>query len=314
MNEEAVRFGTSNSLIGILASVPEIVNQHASTAVILLNAGIVHRVGAGRVYVKLARALAAAGFITLRFDFSGIGDSPARHDGLSFPKSAVAEAQDAMEFLFRNKGVRRFILLGGCSGARIAFDTACCDDARVIGALLINFPSMDEGDARQNADSAQRSAFFYYRRFAVFNFRSWQRLLTGRANYQQLMRTLWFGIKQTLAEDEEETSSLYQEFRCALTRVVNRCVRVSFICSEGDHRLDELRAAGGKLLKKFCEECRLTVDVVKDSDHTFSSLADQKRLIQIVLMRAHGIAPKLTQLPISDTTAAPSVFQHQYQS
>lgn len=312
MNEEAVRFGPSNSLVGIVAGNPEIAMQHASTAVILLNAGIVHRVGAGRVYVKLARALAGAGFLTLRFDFSGIGDSPVRQDGLAFPKSAVAEAQDAMEFLCKNKGVRRFILLGGCSGARIAFDTACCD-SRVVGTLLINFPSIDEDDAGQDPGAANRSALFYYRRFAFFNFGSWRRLLTGRANYQQLARTLSFGIKH-LIDEEDETSSLYQDFRSALTGVANRGVRVSFICSEGDHRLDELRSAAAKLLKKLCTERKLTLDVMKDCDHTFSTLADQKRLIEIILMRAQWIISRPTESATRHATVALSALPHQLQS
>ena len=312
MNEQAVRFGTSDSLVGIVASVPEDHRHHASTGVILLNAGIVHRVGAGRVYVKLARALAETGFVTLRFDFSGIGDSPVRHDGLGFPKSAVTETQDAMDFLSRNNGIRQFILLGGCSGAKIAFDTALCD-ARVVGALLINFPSPDEDDGEESTNATQRSALFYYRRFAFFNLNSWQRLFTGNSHYQQLMRTLWFVIRHAIGR-KEERSVRHKQFRCALTSVWNRGVRVSFICSEGDHRLDDLRDAGGKLLTTFCKECRLAVDVVKDSDHTFSSLADQKRLMHIVLMRAHGIMPTVTELPMSDATAAPSVFQHQFQS
>ena len=314
MNEEAVRFGMCNSLVGVVAGIPEIAPQDAPTAVILLNAGIVHRVGAGRVYVNLARRLALAGFVTLRFDFSGIGDSSARQDGLAFPKSAVAEAQEAMEFLCREKRIRRFILLGGCSGARIAFDTAR-RDPRVIGALLINFPSSDEeDDARNNTDAAHRSAWFYYRRFAFFKLSSWQRVLTGRANYRQLMRTLWFSIRHVVA-GEEELSSRYQDFRCALTNAVHRGVRISFICSEGDHRLDELRTAGGKLLKEFCADRKLTLDVIKGSDHTFSSLADQKRLINIVLVRAQTALLKGAEIPLCRPIAdAASVLQHQLQS
>lgn len=312
MNEKAVRFGRSDSLVGILASAPEVATQHASTAVIFLNAGIVHRVGAGRIYVKLARQLAVAGFVTLRFDFSGIGDSPVRQDGLGFPKSAVAETQDAMEFLCREKGVRKFILLGGCSGAKIAFDTARCD-ARVLGAMLINFPSIDEDDGWDNSETAGRSALFYYRRFAFFNLSSWHRLLTGRTNYRQLSRTLWFVMTRAIAA-EEATSSRQEDFRRALAGLVERGIAVNFICSEGDHRLDELRVAGGKLLKKLCAEHKLTLDVVKGSDHTFSCLADQKRLMEIVLMQVRRIMPRVIERPICHPTAAPSIFQPQLQS
>ena len=143
MKEEAIAFGSHASLVGIITPADKTEAKDMNTAVVLLNAGIVHRVGAGRVYVKLARALASDGFLTLRFDFSGIGDSAIRNDNLIFAKSAVAETREAMDFLSATKGVEHFILLGGCSGARIAFNTAYCDP-RIIGALLINFPFEDD--------------------------------------------------------------------------------------------------------------------------------------------------------------------------
>src|SRR5215472_19382863 len=82
MTEEAVQFGSLRSLAGIVSSTSE--KNEDKPGVILLNPGIVHRVGPGRIYVKIARALAAKGFVVLRFDFSGIGDSAARHDSLRF--------------------------------------------------------------------------------------------------------------------------------------------------------------------------------------------------------------------------------------
>jgi len=48
--------------------------------VVLLNAGLVHRVGPFRLYVPLARTLAAAGFPVVRFDQPGVGDAPNKDD------------------------------------------------------------------------------------------------------------------------------------------------------------------------------------------------------------------------------------------
>src|SRR6266699_5140047 len=173
MREEAVLFGEVKSLMGILTDPPMRNGNHAKPAVILLNPGIVHRVAPGRIYVRMARALAAMGFVVLRFDFSGIGDSAVRYDHLPFDKSAVRETQDAMHFLQAKKGIERFILLGGCSGARVALQTACCDQ-RVIGTLLINLQiSEDDG---QSSDQIGRTAAFYYLNFALFNLKSWLKL------------------------------------------------------------------------------------------------------------------------------------------
>jgi alpha/beta superfamily hydrolase len=83
MNEEAVHFGSLGSLIGIVTSAARR-NNEDKPGVVLLNPGIVHRVGPGRIYVKIARALAEQGFTVLRFDFSGIGDSSVRLDNRRF--------------------------------------------------------------------------------------------------------------------------------------------------------------------------------------------------------------------------------------
>ena len=74
--EEPVLLGKSGSLAGIITDPPAHAREASRPAVILLNAGLVHRVGPGRLYVRLSRRLAAHGFVVVRFDLSGIGDSP----------------------------------------------------------------------------------------------------------------------------------------------------------------------------------------------------------------------------------------------
>jgi pimeloyl-ACP methyl ester carboxylesterase len=106
-------------------------------AFILLNSGILHRVGSCRLHVKLARALAAGGFTSLRFDFSGIGDSEQRRDSLSFEESSVVEVREAMDYLAQSRGVNNFVLMGLCSGADMGHLTAVQDN-RVRGLVLID--------------------------------------------------------------------------------------------------------------------------------------------------------------------------------
>src|SRR5260370_40275597 len=84
MKEEAVLFGEKKSLVGVVTDPPTTTGNHLRPPVILLNPGIVHRVGPGRIYVKIALALVAAGFVVLRFDFSVIGGSTRLPDNLSF--------------------------------------------------------------------------------------------------------------------------------------------------------------------------------------------------------------------------------------
>lgn len=135
--EKAVRFGTSASLVGVLTEAAPGTNSAGRPAVLFLNSGILHRVGSCRLHVRLARALSAAGFHCMRFDYSGIGDSEQRRDSLPFEESAVLETREAMDYLQKAKGVDKFILMGLCSGADMAHDTAVADP-RVVGLNLLD--------------------------------------------------------------------------------------------------------------------------------------------------------------------------------
>src|SRR5436190_8757987 len=102
MRERAVRLG-KNAMVGVLTEPDPQVRSADAPAVVLLNAGLLHRVGACRLHVRVARALAPAGFTSLRFDFSGMGDSEPRRDGLSFEEAAVREVQEAMDYLEKTR-------------------------------------------------------------------------------------------------------------------------------------------------------------------------------------------------------------------
>lgn len=137
MRERAIKFGKTANLVGILTQ-PGAEQEAADLpAVLLLNSGILHRAGASRLYVQIARELASRGFTCLRFDYSGIGDSEARRDTLPFHESAVLETQEAMDFLGEARQFRKFILIGLCSGADMAFWVSL-EDERVVGLAQLD--------------------------------------------------------------------------------------------------------------------------------------------------------------------------------
>ena len=294
MKEEAILFGEAESLIGILTDPPARDGTLPKTAVVLLNPGIVHRVAPGRIYVKMARVLAGMGFVVLRFDFSGIGDSPARYDHLPFDKSAVRETQDAMRLLQTTRGIDRFILLGGCSGARVALQTACCDQ-RVVGALLINLQMNEDDD--QSSDQIGRTAAFYYLNFGLFNLKSWFKLLTGKADYLKILRALGFQARRRLPSARKLSPEAIQ-ISANLRTLVGRGACVTFLYAESDPRLNDLHEAIGRELKQLRELAKLSVEIIPRSDHTFSSLYDQEKLLKKVCELTAAI-PSMT----SDVTA-----------
>ena len=193
MNEEMLVFGPTRALVGIITDPPPAARGTSLPAVLLVNAGLVHRVGPNRLYVKLARSLAALGCVVLRFDLSGLGDSTVRDDHLPFDQSAVSETQEAMDALRVARGVEHFLLSGLCSGALIALTTASCD-ARVVGVIPINAPThqlASVGDAEVAGylrhDNAVRRYWTYWKT-AVGNPNMWRKALTGQAAYRTMVR------------------------------------------------------------------------------------------------------------------------------
>ena len=90
--ESAVTFG-GGRLLGVLSQ-PE--SSADRQCLLILNAGLVYRVGPGRLSWDLAHWAADLGFSSFRFDWSGLGDSAPRIPPLGAIESAVADWRQAM--------------------------------------------------------------------------------------------------------------------------------------------------------------------------------------------------------------------------
>ena len=137
MQESVVQFGPDNGLIGFLTTPDESVRVANAPTAVIINAGIVHRIGPFRLHVDIARQLAAAGYSTLRIDLSGLGDSQPRTEKLRGENRAVLDVTDAFDYLAANHHADKFVLLGLCSGAFNAHQVSV-KDSRVVGAAFID--------------------------------------------------------------------------------------------------------------------------------------------------------------------------------
>ena len=133
--EDSVNFGPSFKLNGI-TTIPT-AGETRDTALIILNSGRMHRVGTSRVSVTLARQAAKQGFVSLRFDHSGIGDSEPRKVRVTDETRILEEIDVALEFAQRAFGTSRFVLFGLCSGAQYSFRYAI-NEPRVRGLIGID--------------------------------------------------------------------------------------------------------------------------------------------------------------------------------
>ena len=174
MRERALRLGPAGALVGVVSEpAPAGPPAPARPALILLNAGIVHRVGPSRLSVRLARGLCAAGFLAARFDHGGLGDSAGSADRRTFLEGAVDETRTVMDALSERYGVQRFLLGGLCAGAATAFRTAVLDP-RVAGLCLMNAQGLD-GSPRWNEHVKNRGWARNYWTRSLFSTDSWRR-------------------------------------------------------------------------------------------------------------------------------------------
>ena len=138
ITETTCQFGPGDALFGILTKPDPTKAVAGAPIAVILNAGIVHRIGPFRLHVNLARELAEKGFSTLRMDLSGLGDSQARPGKLNAGDDrAVLDVADALDFLTQATGTQRFVILGLCSGAFNAHQVAVKDE-RIIGTVFMD--------------------------------------------------------------------------------------------------------------------------------------------------------------------------------
>ena len=289
MREQVLRFGKSRSLVGILTDPPAGAAADLP-AFVLLNAGLVHRVGPHRMFVQMARNLAAMGFVVLRFDHSGIGDSKVREDNLPFEQSAISETQEAMNCLSALRGSKRFVLVGLCSGTFTSFRTAR-SDSRVVGAVLLNalLESPETINAAAIADAFSRKTARGYWRSKIFLSQSWLKIITGKASYRQIFGVLYLRLRSPFIRRRYNNYGPKQ-VAADLRSLIDRGVKLFFVYSEGTSVLEYFRLTLADEIRRMAASDRLRVEIMQETDHTFTLLGQQARLFKLVSSWAGSMA------------------------
>jgi dienelactone hydrolase len=296
MREEAVQFGGKTALLGIISG-PMNRAARNSLGVILLNAGGLHRVGPNRLYVNLARRLAELGFVALRFDFAGFGDSEPRSENIPFSRGAVSDVRAAMDFLTTTTGLERFILVGICSGAEVSFEVAQ-QDTRVAGAVLINGRGYDPASVLKIGAQGIR----FLARTVRFLFTAWPKIV-GR----KLRRGTW-GARYTAELTRYQIHNLFgshvsrsQAATTALPTLANRGVAFLLVYEGGTPIADYLRAASESGTPE--PHANVAIEIMKYADHTFNSVRQQDILMNLICTWTRSWCHALTPVTSCDSIA-----------
>jgi alpha-beta hydrolase superfamily lysophospholipase len=185
--------------------------RHRPT-IILLNAGLIDHVGPGRWWVSLSRSWAEAGFRVLRFDLSGIGDSPmgpGQHGAISYPPDAIDDVLQVLQDVSPNDP-SNVVLVGLCSGGYHAVEGAIA--ARVRGLCAVNpILTIKPAEVRAGAAAGPESGKLDARRQASGATKGWARALPAHDFLGSFVQTLpspvWWLINR-IAVDSPPARSL----------------------------------------------------------------------------------------------------------
>src|SRR5258708_3147597 len=138
--ETICTFGRSPASVFGILSEPAAEVSSSGLCLLFLNPGSARHIGSNRMWVEAARRWAGRGIPSLRMDFGGIGESdgkPLRDIAGLYEPELLDDIEAAMASARSRFGVRRFVVIGLCSGAFWAFHAAI-RYPDVCGAILLN--------------------------------------------------------------------------------------------------------------------------------------------------------------------------------
>ncbi len=252
------------------------------TAVVFLNTGSNHHIGTSRMTVTMARDVAKLGFLSVRLDIGGIGDSdppPGRVDDAS---GSIVDVSSALDGL-KDRGYDKFILIGLCSGAKLALEATLQDD-RVVGQILLNLQGFWK---KPDADKDYISRRAYYRMARRLS--TWKRAARGEVDIRGITKSIVRRRMQASGHTLRETwgkiwgkdsvrSASLAQFRALAARGAKTC----FVYVEEDPGVDELEVVFGRSGEMLSKVPNVSMQIMNEGDHLFSWNYSRQQLFSVV--------------------------------
>lgn len=301
IQERTVKLSLEPDLFGILTEPPGGAIVHRPL-VVLLNAGSAYRIGPGRLHVHLARQLASEGFRCLRLDLNGLGDSVTADPALenvTYTPTMFRDIELTLQKLQQDWGVKQVILMGLCSGAYAAFQSAACiANPVLVQSVLINPLTFywKEGMSVDDESKGQLVAQHYYLGSALKPGK-WWKLLTGKSRIgiggavRMAAARLGLGRHEKSSADAEGVSVEgpravghpgKDDLPGDLASVTAKGRKLAMFFAKSDPGYSILTYKAKRQQKVMQRNGSLQVTFIKDADHTFSRKCARKELVEAV--------------------------------
>ncbi|MCW8865244.1 MAG: hydrolase 1, exosortase A system-associated [Colwellia sp.] len=256
MIEQALSFTVNNQE---LLAISHHGSDQNTTGVLIVVGGPQYRVGSHRQFVQLSRALARQGISSLRFDYTGMGDSSGEKKEFDHICDDIKAATDA--FLDAQPHLQKVVIWGLCDAASAALIYAHQDD-RINGLVLLN-PWLRS----EQAMGKTMVKYYYLQRLLSKSF--WKKLFSGQVNVAASARDAKGFVKDSVVADKQNNAS-YQARMLSGLQAFNG--KVCLILSGEDLTAREFDQQT-KNSKAWCKLRSENSEVhhLASADHTFSS-------------------------------------------
>ena len=263
--ENVATFG--RGLVGIVSAPPPEHRLPKAPGVMIVNPGMLSRVGNYRYNVNLARALYGHGIASIRVDLSGVGDSEPSPDVKPIREIWADDTLEAMTHLATTAKVDTFVVVGSCTGARIAAEAAL-RTSRIVGIVPINF-DCPSAAARRAAMQRRRRYWIRPRWWREYGAAAVFRKLQGASEDRHAeQEPALDGETDFFGSDTSEVVAVWQ-------RLLGRPTPVLAIYSEFDNHYDFFKRHLQEVLMRDGLGDQLELRMLKGADHAIASMHAQ---------------------------------------
>ncbi len=313
--ERPVQIGNSPALSGILSKPANARAGERRQGLLVLD-----RVGTGRMWVHLARRRAERGDIVLRVNLAGTGDSdlrPGRTDMHMYDEDNASDVAAVVAWMRATHSIERCAVVGLCAGAYHALNAilleAPIDTVFSVNQVIYQWlPGMSLDPTKADIGhliltrNASRSAT---------DVDQWKRLLRGEIDLVRhagalarhatdLLGKAFGSLLRPLGLGGVEDISV-AKLRAATSR--NTMLRLIF--SSDDPGFARMNVRASHILPELRRTGRFSMDVMTDTDHTFTTRASQQRLFELLDGYLDASQPSVAK-DAAPTTAVAAVAKH----
>ncbi len=263
-HEEVMNIALPDGFLTGVVHVPADWQSNPSVAIVMIHGWAGYRIGPHKMLINAARRFCHAGYLCLRINVRGRGDSSGRSDDTSISTN-LQDGQAAADEVKERFHPARLVALGQCMGGSAAIGVEGAD-----GCISWSAPPID-----QSARAKTRKTWFmigaYLGKIADMN--TWRKILRLQLNFPLIREALFGHFRRGAAGSEFAAKQVSARVRAA-SASAGPCL---FIYGGNDPDASGARAT----YKEACNRAGRPSEfhVVEGANHSFYSMAWEKEVL-----------------------------------